>query len=225
MASSKVKSESQKESFEEKLKAFIYELENTSIPDYFNPWQSSSLDRDKDEAKIRRDNLKNFLRERKDTVKYVLIGEAPSLGARFTGIPMVCEAILKEDIYKNIFKNIKTTSKNDDTEEVTSKIVWYSIVKNKLDEKQFAIWNAFAFNKDETGKYPKPTIEDLTNNSNAELLRMFLDLFPDAKIIAVGKTSYGMLGYLNSEYIRHPSYGGKNKFIEDFLKKIEVNDV
>lgn len=222
MASSKVKRESQKESFEEKLKAFIYELKNTSIPDYFNPWQSSSLDKDKDGAKIRRDNLKNFLWERKDTVKYLLIGEAPSLGARFTGIPMVCEAILKEDSYKNFFENIKTTSKKGDTKENTSQVVWDSIVENNLDEKQFAIWNAFAFNKEETGSFVKnPSIKALTNENNLKLLKMFLDLFPNAEIIAIGRTAQHAIGYVKSEYLRHPSNGGKKVFSESFSKKIK----
>lgn len=61
----------------------------------FNPWIESD-ETDIDNAQdIRCDNLRNYLLQI-EKADYILIAESPSKGARYTGIAMTSEKVIKE---------------------------------------------------------------------------------------------------------------------------------
>ena len=199
------------EQFKQNVENFIETLAKTKIDCFFNPWAEDG--KQEGAALERCKNLQKFLLERQNP-KFILIGEAPSYGARFTGIPMTSEKILTEYL-----EGYYLTSKNDTPiEENTAKTVW-EVIKN--DDKKFVMWNAFAFNKNIEGEYVEPKIEDITNDYNKKLFKMFLELYPNGNIITVGRSAQIAISYVISDYVRHPSHGGTNIFLEEM--KVLIN--
>ena len=127
---------------EEKIEKFIELLKKYETPkDRFNPWQQyDKSDISLAAPVLRCDNLKKYLMERPKP-KYILIGESPSIGARYTGIAMTSEKTFKNS---NLFNGYNYTSKNQNTTEKTANIVWNELLKYGQDN--FVIWNAYAFN-------------------------------------------------------------------------------
>ena len=207
--------------FNERVKNFIKLLKTTKIKDCFNPWnETNKKDNKKDAAEIRCNNLENYLLERKNA-KYVVIGEAPSYGARYTGIAMTSECVMYEN--PKIFpeKTYKRTSLIIHTEK-TASIIWDEILKIDKSGKDFVIWYAFAYHNKDAEYIKNPTIKQITDEKNLKILRMFLKLFPEGKIIVLGRKAQQAIGYALSSYIRHPSCGGEKMFRKDFktcLKK------
>ena len=97
---------------EEKIEKFIELLKKYETPkDRFNPWQQyDKSDISLAAPVLRCDNLKKYLMERPKP-KYILIGESPSIGARYTGIAMTSEEIFKNS---NLFNEYACTSKVQD---------------------------------------------------------------------------------------------------------------
>ena len=163
--------------FKKKLKNFINILNKTKIDGYFNPWAED--ENNKKSAEQRLSNLKNFLSERMNA-KYLLLGEAPSYGARYTGIPMISEKIFNSnpDIFPE--DKCKCTSIKADISPVgesTANAVWEIISKCNKD---FVMWNAFAF-LDKNGKYIENPSK-LLIEANREITKAFIDMF-DFKIL------------------------------------------
>ena len=125
---------------EEKIEKFIELLKKYETPkDRFNPWQQSDKSDISSAPALRCDNLKKYLMERPNP-KYILIGESPSIGARYTGIAITSEEIFKNS---NLFNEYACTSKVQDTKEKTASIVWNDL--KEYGQENFVIWNAYAF--------------------------------------------------------------------------------
>lgn len=200
--------------FIEKLKNFDSKILNRKI---FNPWKEfDENDLGEISPKTRCQNLKNYLLGL-DNPKYILIAESPSTGARYSGIAMTSEKVIKNYELDKKY-NLSYSSKNYEKSpkyEMTANKVWAEILKSNNG---FALWNAFAFNilKDENSKkrwFETPDKNEIS--TNLELLQDFIDIFPDAKIIALGKTAANALetmGFQDIPYIRHPSNDFKKEF-------------
>lgn len=201
--------------FEKKIDDFITKLKNFDKAKLerkiFNPWADfDENDISKNAPKIRCSNLKNFLLKTK-SADYILIAESPSLGARFSGVAMTSEKVIKDYGLFN-FEFTSLNFKKSPKAEMTATKVWREISKSN---KIFTLWNAFAFNINEKeGRwFENPTKEELF--SNIDILKSFLSLFPNAKIITVGKTAKNALEILNFkdfESVRHPSNDFKKEF-------------
>ena len=201
--------------FEEKVDNFIEKVKNFNPKNLerkiFNPWKDTDCnDISQNAAKIRCKNLKKFLLDNKNA-DYILIAESPSTGARYSGIAMTSEKVLK-DYGLEGFEFSSLNSKKAPKGEMTASKVWKEITKSK---KKFALWNAFAFNINEKeGRwFENPTEEEL--NSNIEILKAFVDLFPKATIISVGATAKKALETLkfkDFKSVRHPSNDFKKEF-------------
>lgn len=200
---------------EKKVREFIDLLKNFDIKglergEYiFNPWTQAD-DSDVENAyEIRCNNLRQYLID-KENADYILIAESPSKGARYTGIAMTSEKVIKDCglPYGFTSSNHKKYKKG----EITANKVWHEIIKSK---KTFALWNAFAFNIHmcENRWFETPMTEEL--NANKYLLENFIKLFPNAKIIALGDTAKKALDILkihDADCVRHPSNDFKNEF-------------
>lgn len=177
----------------------------------FNPWIESD-ETDIDNAQdIRCNNLRNYLLQI-GKADYILIAESPSKGARYTGIAMTSEKVIKEcDL------PFQCTSKKRAIYELTASKVWNEI---KTSKKSFVLWNAFAFNihKGKNKWFENPIPEEL--KANKHILEYFTkELYPSTTIIALGKTAKTALETLevkNFYSIRHPS----NDYNKEFPKQI-----
>ena len=196
-------------------------MNNVIFKDRFNPWQQSDKSDISSAPALRCDNLKKYLMERPNP-KYILIGESPSIGARYTGIAMTSEEIFKNS---NLFNEYACTSKVQDTKEKTASIVWNDL--KEYGQENFVIWNAYAFNsKCFKSWYKKASATEKKESIYKEILTTFFDIFDyeNSVIIAVGRDaekSCKIFGF-DCIYLRHPSRGGQNKFVEGLKEIIEV---
>lgn len=170
---------------------------------------------------LRRRNLGLYLEqilERKPST--VLIGEAPSYrGGRLTGIPFVSESILLHGVDEiEMFGSSRGYRRCNEFERVSTEasatMVWGTI--RSFDPLPL-LWNAFPF-------HPYRHDNQHTNRmpGNPELLigqpfiLRLLELFDIREVVAVGNRaaeSLNRLGITHSR-VRHPSQGGKVKFVE-----------
>ena len=209
------------EIFEKKINDFIEKLTNFDKSIFnrniFNPWvEFDESDISSDAPKIRVENLKKYLLNQKNA-KYILIAESPSLGARYSGIAMTSEKVIKTNNLDYHFSS-KKSEMGKYVYELTAKKVWDEMISKKED---FAMWNAFAFNiHEKEGRwFENPTEEEL--KENLDILNSFLALYAGAKIITVGKTAQNaleILNFKNFESIRHPSNDFKKEFPKQFEK-------
>lgn len=206
---------------EEKIEKFIELLKKYETPkDRFNPWQQSDKSDISSAPALRCYNLKKYLMERPNP-KYILIGESPSIGARYTGIAMTSEEIFKNS---NLFNEYACTSKVQDTKEKTASIVWNDL--KEYGQENFVIWNAYAFNsKCFKSWYKKASATEKKESIYKEILTTFFDIFDyeNSVVIAVGRDAEKSCKDFGFDciYLRHPSRGGQNKFVEGLKEIIE----
>lgn len=209
-------------SFENKIDSFIQSVKTyRTSDDRFNPWtQTDNSDFSIKASDFRCKNLRRYILDRPNP-KYILLGESPSIGARYTGIPMTSENII--NLYTDIFSGYKCTSKLKNTEEKTANIVWAELLK--YGQEKFVIWNSYAFNsKDNISWYRKASTIEKKEKCYCEILLNFFEIYSDLdiKIIAVGRDAEKACKYigLDCDYVRHPSHGGIRLFKEQLNKII-----
>jgi len=151
----------------------------------------------------------------------LLIGEAPGYrGCRLTGIPFTSGAVVKNHPHK-IFKEIGNEIKlHQVVSENTATILWDFLGHNRRVP---ILWNAFPFHphkQDMLESNRKPDVQELEEGK--EYLKIVYDIFKPKKLCAVGRVGESTLRELfpNKEiiYVRHPSRGGKQDFINGMLK-------
>ena len=168
-------------------------------------------------AETRRRNLRCYLEAFGDA-RFVLVGEAAGYaGCRFSGVPFTCEAQLvgprrlgwtlglEEDL-------ARSSTAESPWVERSARMVW-EILGERMD---CVLWNAFPWHPaGEAGPLSnRPPGRDLRDG--LEVLRRFCSLFPSARPYAVGRVAQRALKAIGvpAPYIRHPSHGGKRRFME-----------
>jgi hypothetical protein len=173
----------------------------------------SALDRPGGAA-IRRRNLRRYLNAFAGA-SYVLVGEAAGYaGCRFSGMPFTGEAQIVGPGCLPWARGLgfEQSSLGDLWRERSGEIVWAA-----FDGRQDCVlWNAFPWHPygDKPLSNRKPRRSELEQAT--EVLRCFLALFPRAQVHAIGRVSQETLGRLGLQapYIRHPSHGGKSRFVQ-----------
>lgn len=99
--------------------------------------------------------------------------------------------------------------------EPTASTVWSHLLQLGMDSRSFVLWNTVAFHTYQTNNLMSnrtPTAHEVANLSS--ILHDFLALFPQTKIITLGKIAYTTLTHMDisSSAVRHPSMGGANQF-------------
>jgi len=223
-----------------KLQPLFSELEKTPEGPFFNPW----FDRDREHdripgaPKIRRNQLQAYLAERLDSARYLFIAEALGYqGGHFTGIAMTSERILlghHKPVHgipaDGAFKTIKPerTSKKEVNEkgmsEPTATIMWKALYNLGIDPYKVVLWNALSWHPydPDKGLLSNRTPTDSELESGFPSLQAFLDLYPDRKIVAVGRKCEQVLDEFGSSYVpvRHPANGGAPKFRRQLKKML-----
>ncbi len=216
----------------QKLEKLFKELKNTPEGPFFNPWfeRDSEHDLSSEAPKIRRVQLKSYLQERIDSAEYLFIAEALGYqGGHFTGIAMTSERILlghHKPVHgipaEGVFKNIepRRTSRPEVNKkgmtEPTATIMWKALYNLGIDPYKTVLWNALSWHPydPEQGLLSNRTPDDSELEQGYPSLRAFLDLYPDRKVIAVGRKCEQVLDAFGVGYtpVRHPANGGAPKF-------------
>jgi len=181
----------------------------------FNQYRDIHPELDRpDGAAVRCHNLRCYL-EAFAGACFVLVGEAAGYaGCRFSGIPFTCEAQLvgPERLGWTLDKDLARSSTAETLwVERSARIVWEALG----DRGDCVLWNAFPWHPfDEAAPLSnRPPGKDL--DDGLEVLRCFLSLFPSARPYAIGRVAQRALEAIGVQatYIRHPSHGGKRKFV------------
>ena len=170
---------------------------------------------------IRRENLRRYFEWIGDP-RMILIGEAPShRGGRLTGIPFTSEAIMLRHLGDGFRK---ATPGETLSTEASATMVWATI---SCIEPRPLLWNAFPFHPFVRGNplsNRAPTAEEL--RTGAPFLQQLIGLFPIERIVAIGNLASRSLTSLGiaHEKVRHPSQGGKKKFVDGMARLSHLTD-
>ncbi len=170
---------------------------------------------------IRRENLRLYLLQIGEP-RMLLVGEAPShRGGRLTGIAFTSEQIMLSGVGGRFLGENrgyrKATPGPKRSTEASATMVWATI---KNIEPLPLLWNAFPF-------HPFVTANPFSNRIptagelllGAPFLTTLMTLFPIEVVVAIGNLAERSLTRLGIPHtkVRHPSQGGKRKFVEGVL--------
>lgn len=192
------------------IEGFVQKLsERKSTDRVFNPYEDPKLAR----------NLLLYLQAIKAEYfnKVLLVGEAPGYkGCRITGIPFTCGDLIKNKGHK-LFREINNQLylKEIDKEN-TANITWKFL---KYKRKLPLFWNSFPFHPHHAGKpFTNRAPNALEIEEGKTYLEMLIEIFSPDKVAAIGRKGETVLNKIVTDrqvkYIRHPSYGGKQEFLE-----------
>ena len=159
------------------------------------------------------------------------LGRAGYQGCHFSGIAMTSERILMGGLASRgieasdvIRVQPRRTSRDDKlppagANEPTATVIWSQLKSLGLDTREVVLWNAFAFHPHKPGQWltnRAPTGKEVAGGR--PLLEQFLEMYPEATPVAVGRVSQGLLGQMGvtAPAVRHPSMGGASQFREQF---------
>ena len=170
---------------------------------------------------IRRRNLEIYFEEI-GAPKMLLIGEAPShRGGRLTGIAFTSETLMLSGINGHLGEDRgyrKATRGPQRSTEASATMVWATIRDmNPVP----LLWNAFPFHPFVRGNpfsNRAPTSEELI--IGAPFVESLMRLFSFDEIVAIGNLASRSLTRLGiaHEKVRHPSQGGKKKFVDGMAR-------
>jgi uracil-DNA glycosylase len=149
--------------------------------------------------------------------EFILAGEAPGYqGCRYSGIAFTSERLLGEGAIPRIpALPGRLSTRRLPFSEPSATIVWKTLRDLEIAESTI-LWNAMQLhpykpNTIWSNRTPAP--EEIRLGEPA--LRMLVEAFPHAKIVAVGKKAEGLLGEMGVKVagaVRHPAYGGATEF-------------
>lgn len=181
----------------------------------FNPWRDSCPhDTASNGPKKKLERLSHHL---DCNPEFILAGEAPGYqGCRYSGIAFTSERLLGEGSIPRIPALIdRLSTRRLPFSEPSATIVWKTLYRLGIAERTI-LWNALQLHPhraDNLWSNRTPTPEEIRLGEPA--LRILLEAFPNAKIIAVGKKSEGLLremGIPVTGSVRHPANGGATEF-------------
>lgn len=214
------------------ISEFISSLKHTPPGDLFNPWFERDPDHDAsaEAPQIRRLQLEQYLADRQNSAKYLMIAEALGYqGGHFTGIAMTSERILlghQADKYgvdaDHVFKSTdpRRTSRTSVAEkgmtEPTATIMWGALIELGIDPFDVVLWNAVPWHPyiKEKGLLSNRTPVDAELDAGFRHLKTVIGIFENAELVAVGRKCESSLSHLDVPFtaVRHPANGGAPKF-------------
>lgn len=149
--------------------------------------------------------------------EFILAGEAPGYaGCRYSGIAFTSERLLGEGAIPRIpVLPGRLSDRRLPFSEPSATIVWKTLYRLGIAERTI-LWNALQLHPhrpDNLWSNRTPTPSEMSLGEPA--LRILIEAFPSAKIIAVGKKSEGLLhdmGIPTAGSVRHPANGGATQF-------------
>ncbi len=149
--------------------------------------------------------------------EFILAGEAPGYqGCRYSGIAFTSERLLGEGAIPRISASTgRLSTRRLPFSEPSATIVWKTLYRLGIAE-QTLLWNAMQlhpYRMDNLWSNRTPTPDEIKLGEPA--LRILIETFPAARIVAVGKKSEGLLrdmGIPIAGSVRHPANGGATQF-------------
>ncbi len=183
-------------------------------PTLFNPWREACpLDSDTNGPSQRLERLASHL---DCPARFLLVGEAPGYqGCRYSGVAFTSERLLGEGAIPRIAPTARLSKRHIPFSEPSATIVWGTLYQLGMAE-ETVLWNALQMHPFRPGQIwsnRTPTREELA--AGAPAMRMLRDIFPSAKVIAVGRKAEGLLadmGIATFATVRHPANGGASEF-------------
>jgi hypothetical protein len=149
--------------------------------------------------------------------QFILAGEAPGYqGCRYSGIAFTSERLLGEGVIPRIAPlSGRLSTRRLPFSEPSATIVWKTLYRLGIAERTI-LWNAMQlhpYRADNLWSNRTPTPDEIKLGEPA--LRMLVEAFPHARIVAVGKKAEGLLhemGIATAGAVRHPANGGATQF-------------
>jgi len=149
--------------------------------------------------------------------EFIACGEAVGYqGGRYSGIAFTSERLLGEGKIPRIPPlESRLTQRKLPFSEPSATIVWKTLTQLGIAERTI-LWNAVQlhpYRKNTPWSNRTPTPDEVAIGEPA--LRLLVEAFPHAKIVAVGKKSDGLLrdmGIVPVAAVRHPANGGATLF-------------
>lgn len=149
--------------------------------------------------------------------EFILAGEAPGYqGCRYSGIAFTSERLLGEGAIPRIaaLPN-RLSTRRLPFSEPSATIVWKTLYRLGIAERTI-LWNAMQLHPHRDGELwsnrtPKP--DEIALGEPA--MRLLIEAFPKARIVAVGKKAEGLLAGMGvpvAGSVRHPANGGATEF-------------
>ena len=181
----------------------------------FNPWRdrcANDLPQNTPDAKLLR--LAEHLSE---APEFILCGEAPGYqGCVRSGIAFTSERLLIDGAIPRVTPVVgRLTERKLPFSEPSATIVWKTLYRVGIAEKT-VLWNAVQLHPYKRGNplsNRTPTPEEIALGQPA--MRLLCEVFPRAKIVAVGRKAEGLLTQMGIKVagaVRHPANGGANEF-------------
>jgi hypothetical protein len=177
---------------------------------------------------IRRANLKRYFEELEEHAPEVLlVGEAVShRGGNLTGIAFCSETIMLDGVTLSDGRRIlgesngyrKATPGPVRSTEASATMVWGTI---RTIAPLPLLWNSFPFHPFHPGKPLSNRVPSSGELAIGEhFIATLLRLFPITEVLAIGNRAAACLTNMAvpHEKLRHPSMGGKQKFIEGMAR-------
>jgi hypothetical protein len=149
--------------------------------------------------------------------EFILAGEAPGYqGCRYSGIAFTSERLLGEGAIPRIpaLAN-RLSTRRLPFSEPSATIVWKTLYRLGIEQRTI-LWNAMQLHPhraDNLWSNRTPAPEEIRLGEPA--MRMLIEAFPHAKIVAVGKKAEGLLNEMGVRVagaVRHPANGGATEF-------------
>lgn len=196
------------------LDCFLTLLAAPAAPGVFNPWTEAdagnSLAHNGAAARLAR--LRAHLA---GTPAQILIGEASGYqGCRVSGIPFTSERLILAGDIPRIGTDGRLSARVRPWSEPSATTVWKTLHELGIAGTT-VLWNAFPWHPFHPGRpFSNRTPTPRERERGLPVLRAFLDLFPDARVFAVGRHAEQALPDLGRAAValRHPSMGGATLF-------------
>jgi hypothetical protein len=189
---------------------------------FFNPYADAD---DSNGAPDRRANLTRYLMQMQAIgPRAVMLAEAPGYrGCALTGIPVTSERIMLRGVPKwGLFgEGYRPTSGHPEgVAEASATILWGAVTEH-LDWPPL-LWNTVPLHPHKPGnRQSNRTPTTAERRMGAPFLQRLFAIFPDTRVLAVGRTAaraLAELGYEGFVPLRHPSQGGKRAFVEGLAR-------
>ena len=168
---------------------------------------------------------KYYLQRRKNLIAHlscpdplcIIIGEAPGYrGARFTGVPFTSEKLLIDQSIPRVGhpKGKRITTRHIPWKEPSATIVWEELHKLQVADRTI-LFNAVPWHPEGAdGPLSNRPPKAAEKKAGQECLSLFIDLFQDIPVMALGNIASESLNRLSIEHtkIRHPANGGAPLF-------------
>ena len=199
-------------------KSLANDLVNTlpsGLAGLFNPWKDScphDADGNGPAEKLARLSLHLDC-----DPEFILVGEAPGYqGCRYSGVAFTSERLLGEGAIPRISAlKGRLSDRRLPFSEPSATIVWKTLYRLGIAERTI-LWNAMQLHPYRAGELwsnRTPTPQEIKLGEPA--MRLLIEAFPQAKVVAVGKKAEGLLVEMEIKVagaVRHPANGGATEF-------------